>query len=45
MTDSPLISRAMLVGLSIGSWGASKQDKEASKATAELYGAKVDSGK
>jgi hypothetical protein len=45
MTDSPLISRAMLAGLSIGSWGATKTDKDASNATAELYGAKKDSGK
>lgn len=45
MTASDLITRAMLVSLSIGAWGATKDDKQAAAETAKVYGAKPDSGK
>lgn len=43
--NNPLITRAMLSSLRISAWGATKLDKEATAATAELYGAAKDSGK
>jgi hypothetical protein len=45
MTATELHTRAMLVSLRISSWGATRQDNDASAEVAKLYGAKSDSGK